>query len=115
MHSDGARIYRLIRCLARTKKQKLRFGVGLCEQELAICRPMPTSRHAALRALRMKYNAANSAYQDCVRVRTEATMSGGALSLEQVEREVAALRTLNRIRDELLAAMTESAGQSPGD
>ena len=76
---------------------------------------MPTSQHATLRALRMKYNAANSAYHDCVRVRTEATMSGGAASLDQMESEVTALRTLNRIRDELMAAMVESAGRSAGD
>jgi hypothetical protein len=63
----------------------------------------------------MKYNTANSAYHDCVRVRTEATMGGGAVSLDQMEREVAALRTLNRIRDELMAAMVESAGHSAGD
>jgi len=63
----------------------------------------------------MKYNAANSAYHDCVRVRTEATMSGGAASLDQMESEVTALRTLNRIRDELMAAMIESAGHSAGD
>ena len=49
------------------------------------------------------------------RVRTEATMSGGAASLDQMEREVTALRTLNRIRDELMAAMIESAGHSAGD
>jgi hypothetical protein len=76
---------------------------------------MPTSQHATLRALRMKYNAANSAYHDCVRVRTEAAMSGGAVSFDQLEREAAALRTLNRIRDELMAAMVESAGHSAGD
>ena len=46
----------------------------------------------------MKYNAANSAYHDCVRVRTEVVMSGGAVSLDQLEREAAALRTLNQIR-----------------
>ena len=76
---------------------------------------MPTPQQAALRALRMKYNAANSAYQDCVRVRTETTMSGGVVSIAHIEREVAALRTLNGIRDELLAAMTESAGHNLGD
>jgi hypothetical protein len=76
---------------------------------------MPQPRPAALRALRMKYNSANSAYQDCVRVRTEVTMSGGAVSLDQMERELAALRTLNGIRAELLAALAESAGHSLGD
>jgi hypothetical protein len=42
-------------------------------------------------------------------------MSGGAVSLDQLEREAAALRTLNQIRDELMAAMVESAGHSAGD
>ena len=63
----------------------------------------------------MKYNAANSAYQDCVRVRTEATMSGAGVSPGQLEKELSALRMLNKIRDELLAAMSAVAGQSPTD
>jgi hypothetical protein len=63
----------------------------------------------------MKYNAANAAYQECVRARTEASMSGAVVSSGQREKEVAALRTLNEVRDELLAAMVEVAGQSPAD
>jgi hypothetical protein len=63
----------------------------------------------------MKYNAANSAYQDCVRERTETTMSGALVSPGHLEKELAALRTLNKVRDELLAAMSEIAGYSPAD
>jgi hypothetical protein len=70
---------------------------------------MPTTKHA-LRALRMKYNAANSAYHDCVSARMEATMSGAAVSPGQLEKELSALRTLNKVRDELLAAMSTVAG-----
>jgi hypothetical protein len=66
---------------------------------------MPTSDDATLRSLRLKYNAANAAYQECVKARTEATMSGAVLSPSQLEKEIAALRTLNEVRDTLLAGM----------
>ena len=86
MHSGAARIFQLIRCVARTKKSAASALVSA--SRVGNMSPMPTPRHATLRALRMKYNAANSAYHECVRARTEATMSGGAASHDQLKGHV---------------------------
>ena len=63
---------------------------------------------SALQTLRMRYKAAYTAYQSCVRALTEASMSGAPLSKELLENEAKALRELTEARGNLLAAMAES-------
>jgi hypothetical protein len=69
---------------------------------------MPKATEAALQTLRMRYKAAYTAYQSCVRALTEASMSGALLSKELLENEAKALRELTEARGNLLAAMLES-------
>jgi hypothetical protein len=65
--------------------------------------PAPTE--ADLRDLRLRYNAAYSAYQNCVISLNEVAMSGQAASQELLKNEAAALRDLTEARATLLAAM----------
>ena len=66
-------------------------------------------KEAALRGLRLKYNAAYSAYQSCVRALSEVSMAGEAPSAELLENEAKALRELTGARANLLAAMNTEA------
>jgi hypothetical protein len=62
-----------------------------------------------LRELRLKYNAAYTAYQSCVIALNEAALSGQAPSAELLENEAKSLRELTEARAKLLAAMAEHA------
>jgi hypothetical protein len=55
----------------------------------------------------MRYRAAHSAYQACVRAVTEATMSGSLPSQALLEQEASALAALKELQAELLAAIAE--------
>ena len=63
---------------------------------------------ADMRALRLRYNAAYSAYQDCMIAINEAAMSGQPASPELLKNEAKALRELTEARGNLLAAMAAS-------
>ncbi|HXS80390.1 MAG TPA: hypothetical protein VN818_08890 [Gammaproteobacteria bacterium] len=58
----------------------------------------------------MRYHAAYTAYQACVRAVTEATMSGSMASPTLLEQEAKALGMLTKTRANLLAAMAGDAG-----
>jgi hypothetical protein len=60
-----------------------------------------------LRDLRLKYNAAYTAYQSCVIAMNECALRGVAPSDELLKNEAEALRVLNEARATLLAAMAE--------
>ena len=68
---------------------------------------MPPVAQAALQELRMRYHAAYTAYQACVRAVTEATMSGSMPSSALLEQEAKALGALTKTRASLLAAMAD--------
>ena len=65
----------------------------------------------------MRYQAAYSAYQACVRAVTEATMSGATPSPALLEQEAKALGALTELRAKVLAAMAdgEGAAAAPGN
>jgi hypothetical protein len=67
--------------------------------------PLPASSEADLRELRLRYNAAYSAYQSCLIALNEAAMSGQAASKALLENEAKALRELTEARGNLIAAM----------
>ena len=78
---------------------------------------MPVVAAEAMQELRMRYQAAYTAYQACVRAVTEATMSGSMPSSTLLEQEAKALGTLTKTRASLLAAMADAAapvGRPPG-
>ena len=78
---------------------------------------MPVVAAEALQELRMRYQAAYTAYQACVRAVTEATMSGSMPSSTLLEQEAKALGMLTKTRASLLAAMADAAapaGPPPG-
>ena len=60
---------------------------------------------AALRELRLKYNAAYAAYQSCVMALNEAVISGKKPKPELLQNEAAALRELTDARGKLLRAL----------
>jgi hypothetical protein len=64
---------------------------------------LPTE--ADLRTLRMRYNAAYSAYQSCLIAINEAAATGQRASQQLLENEANALRELTEARGALLAAM----------
>jgi hypothetical protein len=77
-------------------------------------RTIPEMPEAAItdtdvRVLRMRYNAAYSAYQNCVIAINAAAMAGQAASTELLQNEAAALRELTEARGQLLMAMAELA------
>ena len=76
---------------------------------------MPRVTEAELAALRMKYQAAYTAHQSCLRAVTEAALSGTEVSPPLLEQEAKALRELTRLRAALLAAMAEAGGDTAGD
>ena len=61
----------------------------------------------------MRYHAAYTAYQACVRAVTEATMGGSMPSAALLEQEAKALGALTKTRASLLAAMTEAGAAGP--
>jgi hypothetical protein len=67
--------------------------------------PQPAPSEADLRTLRLRYNAAYSAYQACVIAMNEAAMSSQTASPELLKQEAEALRELNDARGNLIAAM----------
>ena len=67
---------------------------------------------ADVRTLRMRYNAAYSAYQSCVLSLNEAAMAGQRPSQELLNSEAAALFELTEARGQLLAAMAAMAAQN---
>ena len=71
--------------------------------------PLPVPSDADLRELRLRYNAAYSAYQSCVIALNTASMTGQAASPELLTNEAAALRELTEARAALLAAMSAAA------
>ena len=74
---------------------------------------MPPIAEAALQELRMRYHAAYTAYQACVRAVTEATMSGAVPSATLLEQEANALGALTKTRASLLEAMMAGAAEPP--
>jgi len=62
---------------------------------------------AALRDLRLRYNAAYAAYQSCVMALQEAIMSGTGPTKELVEKEAKALRALTGSRAMLLRGLAD--------
>lgn len=74
---------------------------------------MPPVAEAALQELRMRYRAAYTAYQACVRALTEAAMSGAVPSTALLEQEAKALDVLSQTRANLLAAMSAAAEEPP--
>jgi hypothetical protein len=74
---------------------------------------MPPVAQAALQELRMRYHAAHTAYQGCVRAVTEATMSGSLPSSALLEQEAKALAALTKTRASLLAAMADAGAAGP--
>jgi hypothetical protein len=67
--------------------------------------PLPAPSEADLRELRMRYNAAYSAYQSCLIAINEAATTGQPPSKALLESEASALRELNEARGNLIAAM----------
>ena len=67
--------------------------------------PLPAPSEADLRELRLRYNAAYSAYQSCLIALNEAAMSGQAAAKALLENEASALRELTEARGNLIAAM----------
>ena len=67
--------------------------------------PQSAPSEADLRTLRLRYNAAYSAYQACLIAMNEAAMSGQTASPELLKHEAEALRELNDARGNLIAAM----------
>jgi hypothetical protein len=72
---------------------------------------MPTISDAELRLLRLRYNAAYSAYQSCVMALNEAVMSGVSASPDLLKNEAAVLRELTDARAKLLDAMAAAANE----
>jgi len=70
---------------------------------------MATITDAALRELRLRYNAAYSAYQSCVRALNEAIISGKTITPELVEHEAQSLRELTEARANLLRGVVGQA------
>lgn len=68
----------------------------------------PASQEANLRELRLRYNAAYTAYQSCVMALNEVAMSGQPASKLLLENEANALRELTEARGQLLAAMARA-------
>jgi len=68
---------------------------------------MPPVTDERLRELRLRYNAAYTAYQSCVLALNEAAMSGKPPSNTLLENEAKALRELTEARAKLLAAMAD--------
>ena len=77
---------------------------------------MTGQREATLQALRLTYNAALAAHQGCMRALIEATMAGTVPTVAIVENEARARHELERVRERLLAAMTDAiTGQPASD
>jgi hypothetical protein len=75
---------------------------------------------ATLQSLRLKYNAALAAHQGCLRELIDASMAWETPPAALVEKEARARLELDRVRDGLLAAMTEAitghrAGAAPSN
>jgi hypothetical protein len=72
---------------------------------------MPTISDAELRALRLRYNAAYSAYQSCVLALNEIVLAGQPASDELLKSEAAALRELTEARGKLLHGLAVAANE----
>jgi hypothetical protein len=70
---------------------------------------LPSPSEADLRDLRMRYNAAYSAYQSCLIAVNEVATTGQPPSKALLESEANALRELNEARGNLIAAMKRLA------
>ena len=68
---------------------------------------MKSANDTTLQSLRLKYNAALAAHQGTLRALMEATMAGKPPAAV-VDNEARARLELARVRDRLLAAMTEA-------
>jgi hypothetical protein len=68
---------------------------------------LPPATDAQLQSLRLRYNAAYTAYRSRVNALSEAAMEGKAHAAELLEHEAKALRELNEARANLLAAMAD--------
>ena len=74
---------------------------------------MPPVTEAPLQELRMRYQAAHTAYQACVRALTEAAMSGAIPSPTLLEQEAKAPGVLTKARANLLAALSAGVADTP--
>jgi hypothetical protein len=68
----------------------------------------PASKEADLRELRLRYNAAYTAYQSCVMALNEAAISGREPAATLLQNEAKALRELGEARGQFLAAMARA-------
>jgi hypothetical protein len=75
------------------------------KHERFVVATVPTNSETELQALRLRYNAAYTAYRGCVHALNEASMSGELPSPALLENEARALRELTEARGKLLAAM----------
>jgi hypothetical protein len=77
---------------------------------------MPWANDPAIQSLRLKYNAAVAAHKDCSRALMEASMRGDLPTASLVDAETKARTTMNDVRAQLLAAMTQAitGGLDPG-
>jgi hypothetical protein len=77
---------------------------------------MPPPADAALQELRLRYQAAYTAYQACARAVAEATMSGELPSPTLLATAAKALDALSETRTHLLAAIAAGAdaAEPPG-
>lgn len=69
---------------------------------------MPWTDDAAVRSIRLAYNAALAAHSSCARALNEATMRGEIPTSELIEAEKRALKQLNEAREKLHAAMASA-------
>ena len=69
---------------------------------------MPTSYHAELRSLRMKYKSASTAHEGCTRAIREAKQRGEEPSHVLLEQLAQALLAVTDARAKLLAAMAQA-------
>jgi hypothetical protein len=71
--------------------------------------PTPATYEATLRTVRLRYNAAYTAYQSCVIAMNETAALGQAPSETLLANEAKSLGELNEARGNLLAAMAKHA------
>jgi len=76
---------------------------------------MTVITEAALRELRLKYNAAYAAYQSCVMALNEAVFGGKKPTAELLASESAALGQLTDARTHLLRALAGLTNDYPSD
>jgi hypothetical protein len=72
----------------------------------------PSITQAQLQTLRLKYNAAYTAYRSCVDALSKASVDGGTVSPALLKNEAIALRDLTETRAALLATMPDGSDET---